>query len=360
MTLTAPVRFAVAAVALAAAAAVIPTPAATVERVFSTGVYPVVQRTLTWLTNAVPIAMLDVWLVIAVVCVPTAVYHAFRQRRLQKSWQPVITLASALVAAVAIAYLLFLGLWGLNYRRVPIEARIALERPVPTDEDVLRLGITAVRQMNALWSDAREEGWRGNEWHDVSLRTAHAQVQAALTGRPAAVPGRLKHTVLGLYFRWTGVDGMINPYGLEVVINPDLLPFERPFVAAHEWAHLAGFADESEANFIGWLTCIRATAASRYSGWLYLYWQLAGEVSEEGRRQLWDQMSRGPRRDVESIIDRLQRGRLPLLQRASWLVYDQYLKANRVEEGVRNYGLVVNLILRARFDETGMPVHREN
>ena len=90
-----------------------------------------------------------------------------------------------------------------------------------------------------------------------------------------------------------------------------------------------------------------------------MYWQLAGEVSEDGRRQLWDALSRGPRRDVDAIIDRLQRGRLPLLQRASWLVYDQYLKANRIEEGVKNYGLVVNLILRARFDENGMPVRRE-
>jgi hypothetical protein len=40
--------------------------------------------------------------------------------------------------------------------------------------------------------------------------------------------------------------------------QPDLLPFEKPFVAAHEWAHLAGYADESEASFVGWLTCVRA------------------------------------------------------------------------------------------------------
>ena len=33
-------------------------------------------------------------------------------------------------------------------------------------------------------------------------------------------------------------------------------------------------------------------------------------------------------------------------------MYDQYLKANRVEAGVRSYGLVVTLILRARFDES--------
>ena len=47
---------------------------------------------------------------------------------------------------------------------------------------------------------------------------------------------------------------MVDPFALEVMANPDLLPVERPFVAAHEWAHLAGYADESEANFVGWLT----------------------------------------------------------------------------------------------------------
>ena len=58
---------------------------------------------------------------------------------------------------------------------------------------------------------------------------------------------------------WT----MINPFGLEVLVNPDLPLSERPFVAAHEWAHLAGYADESEASFVGWLTCMRADAAAR-------------------------------------------------------------------------------------------------
>ena len=54
---------------------------------------------------------------------------------------------------------------------------------------------------------------------------------------------------------------MTNPFFLEVIINPDLLPFEQPFVLAHEWAHLAGYADESEANFVAWLTCVQGDAA---------------------------------------------------------------------------------------------------
>jgi hypothetical protein len=168
----------------------------------------------------------------------------------------------------------------------------------------------------------------------------------------------LKQTALGPYFRWTSVDGMVNPFGLEVLANPDLLPFERPFVAAHEWGHLAGYADESEASFVGWLTCLRGPDTAQYSGWLFVYWQVAGEMNEADRRLLWDALSDGPRGDVTAVIERLRRGQLPLLRRTSWLVYDQYLKANRVDEGVRSYGLALTLILRTRFDDSGAPIRR--
>ena len=58
------------------------------------------------------------------------------------------------------------------------------------------------------------------------------------------------------------------------------------------------------------------------------------------------------------MIARLRRDEVPALQTASWEVYDKYLKANRVAAGVRSYGLVVNLILRARFESGWTPVRR--
>jgi hypothetical protein len=165
--------------------------------------------------------------------------------------------------------------------------------------------------------------------------------------------------MLGPYFRWTSVDGMINPFGLEVLINPDLLPFERPFVAAHEWAHLAGYADESEASFVGWLTCLRADAAAQYSGWLALYWQVNGEVNQAERAAIGNTLAAGPRADMAAVVERIRRSEQPWLRDAGWRVYDQYLKANRVEEGIRSYGTVLTLILRARFDEGWTPVRRD-
>ena len=47
----------------------------------------------------------------------------------------------------------------------------------------------------------------------------------------------------------------------------------------------------------------------------------------------------------------MRRGQLPQLRAISWTAYDQYLKANRVEEGVRSYDAVITLLARARFTD---------
>src|SRR5438094_588193 len=145
---------------------------------------------------------------------------------------------------------------------------------------------------------------------DPRLARAFALVQAELGAPPLAVPGRPKHTLADFYFRRAAVDGMTDPYFLETLVASDLLPFERPFVVAHEWSHLAGYADESEANFVGWLTCVRAGGDDAYSGWLFLYGEMIANVSAADRRSL-PELAPGPRADRRAIADRFRRNVSP-------------------------------------------------
>ena len=347
------------AVVLALVLALAPLPTGFIERWFSNGVYPVIQRAVTPATNMVPLALFDLIFGIALVALVVAVTRGVRAARKSHRPGPFFVALGHVVAAAAVTYLVFLGGWGFNYRRVPMSDRLDVARGVPSPDDVLQLGLRAVAEMNRLYDPAHRARSPGNEVDDPALRAAFGEVQRVLGAAGSAVPGRLKRTIFGVYFRWVGVDGMINPFGLEVLANPDLLPFERPFVASHEWAHLAGYAHEAEANFVGWLTALRADVRAQYSAWLFLYWQVSGEVGPEERAQLAAALEPGPRRDVEAIVARLQRGRWPMLQRAGWAAYDQYLKANRVDEGIQSYGEVVTLILRARFEDGWTPVRRD-
>lgn len=346
------------AAAAAIGLAVVPLRPRWVEAFYSTSVYPHIERVLTPASNRLPFALLDVLLIIIVTVVVVEVFRAVREAWRTRSLRRVAQTLAHLTAGLATVYIVFLLLWGFNYRRVQMPDRLVIARAVPTSNEVLDLGLTAVGEMNTLYSAAHEQQFAGAEWQDAALRGAFADVEHALSDAPPIEPGRLKQSVLGPYFRWSGVDGMVNPFGLEVIANPDLLPFERPFVAAHEWGHLAGYANEAEANLIGWLTCVRALPAHQYSGWMFLYWQIDGELNAQDRSRLNAALAEGPRRDIGAIVARLRRGEIRILQRASWQVYDKYLKANRVESGVRSYSEVVTLLLRARFEPGWVPVRR--
>lgn len=346
-------------VGLALAGGFIPAAPGAIERWFSTGLYPRIQHIVTPLSNRVPFALFDVLIGVGVVAIVAALVQAGRVARRMRRVMPVLRVAGQLAVGAALMYVTFLLLWGLNYRRVPMTERLLVNQGVVVPESVVQLGLDAASRLNALHEAAHRSGWREAPWEDASLQRAFAQVQRELSDAPPAVPGRLKRTFFGTYFRWASVDGMLNPFGLEVLANPDLLPFERPFIAAHEWAHLAGYADESEASFVGWLACVRADVEAQYSGWLALYWQVHSEVSQAEQARLAEALGPGPRRDIEAVVARVRAGEWPWLQNAGWRMYDQYLKANRVEEGVRSYGAVVTLILRARFDEGWIPVRRD-
>ena len=328
----------------AGAAAVVPLPPAFVERVYSTGVYPVLQRALTSFSNRVPIALIDALLVAAVawlVFLAAGVGRLFRPGRDRGVRQ----LAGRVVLPAAALYLAFLFLWGFNYRRLPLDGKLAFDSHAVTLDTARSLASIAVLRANALHDTAHAAGWLEAGLVDRSLASAFAAVERDVGASGTTVPGRPKHTLLDWYFRRAAVAGMTDPFFLETLTASDLLPFERPFVVAHEWSHLAGFADEGEANFIGWLTCLRGEVPAQYSGWLSLYTELAGSLPRRDRVDLAAGLASGPREDLRALADRLARNVNPRVSAAGWRVYDQYLKANRIEAGAASYAQVVRLAL---------------
>lgn len=330
---------------------------ALVERWYSTRAYLQWQPRLTDVSNRVSFALFDVVLLIACVTAVGILVAAVRGFRRGQRWRAVGTAGVRVLAVAAVLYLWFLASWGLNYRRVPLLERLELTNGPPTPAAVAKLGLEAAERLNGLHAGAHARPLV-NPWEDATLRDTYRRTLRALSHGPPALPGRLKSSIVGSYFRWASVDGMIDPFALEVLANPDLLPFEKPFVAAHEWAHLGGYADESEASFVGWLACVRAGEAAQYSAWLFLYWEVRSVVGTAERAAIDAALAPGPRADLEAVADRIRRGQLPRLRTISWTAYDHYLKANRVEEGVRSYDAVITLLARARFKKDWVPVLR--
>jgi hypothetical protein len=335
-------------VAVAAiAAALTPLPAGAVERWYSRGIYPVVQHGLTWASSRFSFALLDPFAAVALVA---WIVFVARRWRAQGAMIGLRAAAVSLIGAASILYLVFLALWGLNYRRVPLEAALAYDPARVTRDATFRLGEIAVERVNALEAAKAEAGLPGYQ----ALEAAFADVQRRLGAMRTARPAVPKRSLLSWYLRRAGIDGMMNPFFLEIIVNPDVLPVERPFALAHEWAHLAGYAIESEANFVAWLTCMRADASGQYSGWLEAYRYTAAALPRESRRELQRRLATDVSLDLAAINERLGRAD-PAVSGFARNVYDSYLRAQGVDEGIASYGAMVRLMVGTTFENGWAP-----
>ena len=331
----------------AVALAVLPLPAALVERFYTNGFYLRLQSVLTPLSNLLPFALIDLLMIALIVGLPAWwVARIWKARRGERLRALALASFNTLVLAAA-AFLSFQLLWGLNYLREPLTDKLEYDEGRLTADARAEFIRATVERLNADAAPAHQGAWPGDE----ELRNRlHQSLDTTVRelgndrGIARAIP---KPSIIDFYLGATGISGFTNPFGLEIIINSDLLPVEMPFTIAHEWAHLAGFADESEANFVALVACARSdVAAVRYSGWLALYSYLPPPQADAPPLLAPEVIA-----DLQAINERERRRVNAEISRAQARMYDQFLKANRVEAGIASYGLFIRLLLGTRFEQ---------
>jgi Protein of unknown function (DUF3810) len=339
-------------VALAAVVAVAPLPPEAVERYYSNSVFPAIQRVVTQASNLTAYALVDGLIVIGLIGLVAITLR--RSAGARSRWVAALLWLARLTVAAALLVLVFYLAWGLNYRRVPLIRKIPFDAQAISAEAAKALALRTVGEINTLYPAAHTYASTTVDV-DPSLSAGFAEAQRAVGVVHPATPGRPKNSILDWYFKAAGVSGMTDPIFLETLVVSDLIPFERSHVIAHEWSHLAGFVDEGEANFVGWLSCMKASPAARYSGWMFLYTELVSALNDADRKEVTSRLDFGPRADLLSAAERIRRDVKPVIANAGWMVYDRYLKANRVEAGRASYAQVVRIILGVRHDPDLFP-----
>lgn len=332
----------------------LPLPASLIERAYSNGLYSFLQTLLTPVANLAPFAVVDVLLVTLIIGLPAWWIIRIRRAGRGRRWRAAGRMAFNTLALAAALYITFLILWGFNYERAPLAAKLDFDAARVSAQSAVDLRRNVIEQLN------REAAARRTDWPDESewrepLLVAFNKTVRELGNRRGIAAGRPKRTLMNFYLAAAGVEGFVNPFGLEVVLESSVLPFEKPFLLAHEWGHLAGFADESEASFVGLLACLHSdSSAIRYAGWLALYLYLPDDPEGEPVHLAPEVLA-----DLRAIAEREARRRNATISRVQWKVYDQFLKASGVEAGIASYGMLVRLVLGTRFDQGWIPARRE-
>lgn len=340
-----PVRLWVVAPMLAAAVYFAPWPPWVVDQFYSRDMYPWLQAGFTSFTNILPFAFLDLLIALALVLVLfrlTKLFQVIRQRGVMDAlWETF----RRVVRASSLVLLLFLWGWGCNYGRLPLERAFPGGEAVQVSDDLLKGAIVDANSLAIRLRPVIEAG-KGVSVEEIVAGLPPA-MNAALkvVGRtPLGEGGKPKNSMfLTPFFTRAGVNGMVNPFGLEAIVHPDVLPFERPFVIAREWAHLAGAADESEANAVGWLACMHGGPALAYSASLYLIGEAAASLPRDARKMALSRLDPGVSDDLAAIARRAKRED-PRVQRAVARV-DEYLRSSNGVDAPPSYHRTIALIL---------------
>lgn len=280
------------------------------------------------------------------------------------SW--LLTVAQTASVLVALFYLL----WGFNYARPSLDARLGWDevREVGADELATLAGqaITATNHAyRALHGAddagvptrmppdptnlerALDRGWAsaaGDLELDPALGRSHGPVKTL------AAPGLLSELgLLGFYF----------PYTAEAVVNGLAPAVILPRSMAHEQAHQRGIGPENEASFMAIMATVRAPdPLVRYAGFAAVQRRLLTDLASLDReRALQLARSRLPgverdARDLDAFYETLQGPMNEVAER----VNDAYLRHHRVEGGIRSYGLVTRLLVAYARSREGLLV----
>jgi hypothetical protein len=346
-----PVRLWIFAPLLAAAVYFAPWPAWVVDQFYSRDMYPWLQTGFTSFTNLLPFAFLDLLIGVVLVAVLFRMKRLFNVTRERGVMDALWEMFRRVVRAVAIVLLLFLWSWGCNYGRLPLEKGFPGGEAVQLTDDLLK---GAIVDANALAQRLRPAVAAGK---GVSIEEILAELPVAMNaslkvvGRtPLGEGGKPKQSMfLTPFFTRAGITGMVNPFGLEAIVHPEVLPFERPFVVAHEWARLAGAADDAEASAIGWLACMNAGPSLAYSASLYLIGEAASGLPRETRKVMLSRLDPGVNDDLNAIARRANKED-PRVQRAAARVED-YLRPN-APGGAAGYHRALALILSPPLRES--------
>lgn len=319
------------------------------EVIYSQGIFAIIRTIWDYTLGWLPFP----WSYLAVPLLLFLAIRAIRKREKEKLvWHVRLRrILLSLIGFFGVIMFLFYFSWGFNYQRVSIEDRLRIEVDSLTLDGLreeYRLATMSLLKADSVLgtrtTSITEEDLPDNL--ESYLRTAEKQW---LTSQDLSAPGRPRGRRVfpkGMLMQ-LGASGIYIPFVAEGHIDASLPPVMRPSTMAHELGHAFGYGDEGTCNFLGWATCVYADhPVVQYSGRL-AYWRETanrlGRIERDSVLADIEKLPVGIQADLAEI--KAVREKYPgFFPQVSTAIYDEYLQAQGIEEGMLNYARVIHLV----------------
>ncbi len=325
-------------------------PPAFVEQYYSRGLFLFIRTILSAITGWLPFAAFYILFFVSFIYFVSRLVHFVKNK---KSWPQKISHAVwsilALLSGIVFA---FQFLWGFNYGRIPFEKQLNLDvKPLVVKDlrEELQWAIDGMHSFRPLLEGVGEESISSSYLPDDIEESMRAALTQNLKEFGYPIPAKVRGRLLfpkGILLR-ISTAGVYIPFTGEGHIDPGLHHLQLPFVLAHEMSHAYGIGGEGDCNFLAYLACTRSDDLYlNYVGYLYYFRYVAPDYRAyrpEEYKEILENLPAGIKNDLQAIRDEMTKypDIFPRIRNAT---YNAYLKAQGIDEGIKNYDRVTMLV----------------
>jgi hypothetical protein len=322
-----------------------------VEKYYAQGIYPYLSRFFRRILGWIPISIGDILYLLLLIIILRWLWILIRS-----GFSPLGQHLFQTGAFISIIFFSFHVFWGLNYYRQSLQHQLNINSLEYTHQELLettKLHITKINKLHQsiVNNDSlaviiplkRNEIYKiaGKEYSNFNFRNLDFYFNSK----------SIKSSLLSNLLSYMGFSGYLNPFTGEAQVNKKIPKTNFPVTVCHEMAHQLGYASEEQANYIGYLACIKSDE---------LYFQFSGELLAIQNllyslslydRELYiknlENLHFGIRKNIQQnhdFWDSYQNPIEPYIKR----FYDGYLKANNQESGIDSYNAMVGYLVKEK------------
>lgn len=320
------------------------------EQFYSRGVFLGIRWCIDFLLAWFPIPLIYIFSLVLAVSTTWRIWFFFKWK---VPWRTKIKPGFfSILAFLGGGVFLFLFLWGYNYGRVPIENQLSISpQPLSKEElwEELKLETKNIIKIRKDIYGAGEKALDDSYLPYKMERILRKGVERWLKEYGFPTVGRVRGRFVrpkGIFLHFSS-SGLYFPFTGEGHIDAGLHPLQQPYVMAHELCHGYGFGDEGTCNFLAFLSGQDAENPFIKYAIHLAYWRTLAsnylQYDPHKYRAFRAELPAGIQADLDAINENLRK--YPdIMPRIRYYAYDTYLKAQGIEEGMKNYSRVIMLV----------------
>jgi len=326
----------------------------TIHHTVGTGIRAVVSTLTSW----IPFSLAEMLLILSPVLLFLICF--FMMKRLRRSITAGVRYFVGILSILSLVFTIMVFGYNSSFYGESVEEKVGVERENLSAE---QLYDTAILLIDAIREDISHVTYPENTYSEMQFSYAdmNKKLNEAYRTLSDIYPSferfysNTKPVMLSEPWTYTHISGMYTFFTGEANVNVNYPDYVMVSSAAHEMAHQRGIGKEDEANFIAFLVCsLSDDPYIRYCGYADVLNDVMSQLSS-ANAELYTKarayMPQELKNEYTAYSKFFDKYRENVAANVSTTVNNAYITSHNQPQGVKSYGLVVDLVAAYMLSE---------